>query len=67
MREWSELEMSFLSPSDGYCSAEQQLQYYGESVLPLLSRCRFLFFLPRRVKLQSMFGGFLCRADAWIR
>lgn len=36
MKEWSELEMSFsaggfLSPSDSYCSAEQQLQYYGES------------------------------------
>lgn len=36
MREWTELDMSFsaggfLSASDGYCSAEQQLQYYGES------------------------------------
>lgn len=36
MREWTELEMSFsaggfLSASDGYCSTEQQLQYYGES------------------------------------
>lgn len=40
MREWSELEMSFtaggfLSPPDGYCAAEQQLQYYGESILLL--------------------------------
>lgn len=39
MREWGELEMSFtaggfLSPSDGYCPAEQQLQYYGESIPP---------------------------------
>lgn len=46
MREWSELEMSltaggFLSPSDGFCSAEQQFQYYGESVLLLLPRSGF--------------------------
>lgn len=41
MREWTELEMSFsaggfLSASDGYCSTEQQLQYYGESTVTLL-------------------------------
>ncbi|TWW56292.1 nuclear receptor subfamily 1, group H, member 5 [Takifugu rubripes] len=40
MREWSELEMSFtaggfLSPSDSYCSAEQQLQYYDMLAEPL--------------------------------
>lgn len=42
MREWTELDMSFpaggfLSASDGYCSAEQQLQYYGESPPPPLA------------------------------
>lgn len=39
----------FLSPSDGYGAAEQQLQYYGESVPLLLSRHRFaafFFFFP---------------------
>lgn len=47
MREWAELEMSFsaggfLSASDGYCSTEQ-LQYYGESTVTLLS---LLLLLP---------------------
>lgn len=46
MREWSELDMSFtaggfLSPSDAFCSAEQQLQYYGESILLPVSCCGF--------------------------
>ncbi|KAM3617522.1 uncharacterized protein V6R79_007542 [Siganus canaliculatus] len=40
MREWTELEMNFsaggfLSASDGYCSAEQQLQYYDMLADPL--------------------------------
>nr|XP_046251774.1 nuclear receptor subfamily 1, group H, member 5 isoform X2 [Scatophagus argus] len=40
MREWTELEMSFsaggfLSSSDGYCSTEQQLQYYDMLADPL--------------------------------
>ncbi|XP_073325941.1 bile acid receptor-like isoform X2 [Pagrus major] len=40
MREWTELEMSFsaggfLSASDGYCSTEQQLQYYDLLADPL--------------------------------
>ncbi|XP_068188297.1 nuclear receptor subfamily 1, group H, member 5 [Antennarius striatus] len=40
MREWTELEMSFsaggfLSTTDGYCSTEQQLQYYDMLADPL--------------------------------
>lgn len=53
MREWTELEMSFsaggfLSASDGYCSTEQQLQYYGESSVtpPSLLLSPPLFFPP---------------------
>lgn len=51
MREWSELEMSFtaggfLSPSESYCSTEQQLQYYGESTwTPSASSSSFTLLL----------------------
>lgn len=78
MREWSELEMSFtaggfLSPSDGYCSAEQQLQYYGESVFLLVSPCRFAAFSllwPLLSKVSSEITvsvWFLCQNNACIQ